>query len=60
MDFKEQKRLAYELAKILIQNNSVNPVSDGNKNLKFEIDGELFSFHDLCAHFYIEIEKFEH
>lgn len=59
MELKEKKKLACEIAKILIQNNAVKPVSDENQNLKFEIDGELFYYHELCHYFYIEIDNFD-
>jgi hypothetical protein len=59
MESNDMRKLAHELAMILIQNNSVKPVSDGHNNLQFDIDGDLFTFHELCHHFYFEIEKFE-
>jgi hypothetical protein len=58
MDYVEKKKLSHELAKTLIQDQSVKPVSD-NGNLKFEIDGDFFTYQELCHYFFIEIDNFE-
>lgn len=59
MEYDEKKLLAHEVTKILIQNNKVTPVHDGYGNINFEIDGQFFTYSQLCHHFFIEIDQFE-